>query len=113
MRKYCSPVIVENFFEPCILFLMLEKSGYGYELERKLREECGCRVNIGNLYRGLNRLVKQRYIAKKTGVSKIGQKRITYRITNEGKKYLASWIEDLKNQNKIITKLINNYEANK
>ncbi len=65
MRKFCPQVVVENFFEPCVLFLLMKKPSYGYELNKMLKESCDCQVNIGNLYRGLNRLVKDKYITKK------------------------------------------------
>jgi PadR family transcriptional regulator PadR len=110
MRKFCPQVVVENFFEPCVLFLLLKKPGYGYELNKLLKENCDCQVNIGNLYRGLNRLVKQKYISKKKSEGSLGPARTVYEITASGKKYLATWIEGLKKQNKTISHLIKNYQ---
>jgi len=110
MRKHCSQVVLENFFEPCILYLLLEKPGYGYELSKSLRDNCDCQVNIGNLYRCLNRLVKQGYVTKNTVESSIGPNRTIYEITGDGKSYLNEWIENLKKQNKTIVKLITNYQ---
>lgn len=110
MRKFCPQVVVENFFEPCVLFLLMKKPSYGYELNKMLKESCDCQVNIGNLYRGLNRLVKDKYISKKVSKSSIGPARTVYGITASGKKYLATWITGLKEQNKTISHLINNYQ---
>jgi PadR family transcriptional regulator PadR len=110
MRKYCSQVVVENFFEPCVLFLLSKKPSYGYELNKNLLDNCDCQVNIGNLYRGLNRLVREKYIKKTKSKSSMGPDRTTYEITQEGKVYLASWIEGLEKQSKTINKLINNYK---
>ncbi len=109
MRKYCAQVILENFFEPCILYLLLKKPNYGYELSKNLKDRCECDVNIGNLYRGLNRLVKEGYITKKKKKSNIGPTKIVYTITESGKNYLRTWIESLKKQKDTINKLITNY----
>ncbi len=110
MRKNCSKVIIENFFEPCILFLLEEKPCYGYELKNNLSERCGCQVNIGNLYRGLGKLEKNQYVTKEKTVSDIGPDRITYRITPNGKKLLKEWIEELETGAETIQKLITNYK---
>jgi len=110
MRKFCSQVVVENFFEPCVLFLLLKKPSYGYELNKMLKENCDCQVNIGNLYRGLNRLVNDKYITKKVSKSSLGPARTVYGITKSGKVYLSTWIAGLEKQNKTIARLINNYK---
>lgn len=110
MRKYCSQAVLENFFEPCVLYLLLKKPGYGYELSKKLKESCHCQVNIGNLYRGLSRLVKSGNISKTMVKSEIGPMKAVYTITPAGKKYLAAWIDSLSVQQKAISKLITNYK---
>lgn len=110
MRTNCSQVIIENFFEPGILFLLLKKPSYGYEIQKALKDDCICEVNIGNLYRCLSRMQKQGYITREAAKSDIGPKRQSYTITKEGKVYLSSWIEALKKQKKVISSLINNYK---
>jgi len=110
MRNNCSQVIIENFFEPCVLYLLLKKPSYGYELNKKLKENCSCQTNIGNLYRSLNKLVKQNQIKKSILKSEIGPRKIVYNITPSGKKLLSNWINNLSKQNEIINKLIKNYK---
>jgi len=110
MRINCSHVVLENFFEPCILFLLLEKSSYGYELTKNLKDRCGCLVNIGNLYRGLGRLVKSKDIEKKNVKSEMGPNRVMYELTPKGKILLKDWIVELEEKNKTISKLIKNYK---
>lgn len=110
MRTNCSQVVVENFFEPGILYLLLKKSSYGYEIQKELKANCICEVNIGNLYRCLSRMQKQGYITREGAKSAIGPKRYSYTITKEGKRYLALWIDALKKQKKVISSLINNYQ---
>ena len=110
MRTNCSQVVVENFFEPGILYLLMKKPSYGYEIQKALKDDCICEVNIGNLYRCLSRMLKQKYITRKAVKSEIGPKRYSYTITKEGKIYLSSWIESLKKQKKVISSLITNYQ---
>jgi len=110
MRKYCSHVVVENFFEPCVLFLLSQKKSYGYELMQELSSKCTCRVNVANLYRGLARLEKSTMVIKKKVKGERGPSKIVYEITNQGKNLLSEWILELEEQNRAISKLINNYK---
>jgi len=110
MRNNCLQVVVENFFEPGILYLLMKKPSYGYEIQKDLKESCICEVNIGNLYRCLSRMKKQGYVTSLVIKSKIGPNKLSYSITNKGKIYLNSWVESLKKQNKIISSLIKNYQ---
>ncbi len=110
MRTNCSQVVVENFFEPGILYLLLKKPSYGYEIQKELKQSCICEVNIGNLYRCLSRMQKQGYATREEIKSTIGPSRFSYSITDNGKKYLFHWIESLKKQKKVISSLINNYQ---
>lgn len=110
MRNNCSQVVLENFFEPGILYLLLKKPSYGYELQKDLSKKCICEINTGNLYRCLARFQKNGYITKKSMLSEIGPKRYIYTITQSGKKYLSKWMDMLKKQNKVISSLIKNYQ---
>lgn len=110
MRKNCSQIVLENFFEPCILFLLSEKPSYGYDIQKQLKKRCDCKVNTGNLYRCLSRMQKQGYLTREEIKGTIGPKRYSYTITKDGKIYLESWIEALKKQNKVISLLIKNYQ---
>jgi len=110
MRTNCSHVVVENFFEPGILYLLMKKPSYGYEIQKALRSDCICEMNIGNLYRCLSRMQKHGYIARESAKSEIGPQRYSYTITTEGKAYLATWIKSLKKQKKVISLLVTNYQ---
>lgn len=110
MRNNCSQVVVENFFEPCVLYLLMKKSSYGYNLQKELREKCHHEVNIGNLYRCLLRMNKQGYVKREESKSEIGPKRYSYSITSKGKMHLKTWIEALEKQQKITDLLIKNYQ---
>lgn len=109
MRKNCPPVILENFFEPCILYLLSKESSYGYKLLEDLKKNCLCNTNTGNLYRKLSSLLKEKYIEKKKLSGTIGPDKNMYIITKTGKKHLQMWIYHLEKQKKIIESLIINY----
>jgi len=110
MKNICPQVVIQNFFEPCILYVLLEKSSYGYDIQKQLKDRCTCDVNTGNLYRCLSRMQKSKYIQRTGTKSEIGPKRYMYTITEVGKVYLNEWIASLKQQNKIISTLIKNYK---
>lgn len=110
MRNNCSQIVIENFFEPGILYLLLKKPSYGYELQKNLKNQCICEVNIGNLYRCLSRLNRHGYITRIAIKSKIGPNKYNYMITDKGKVYLSSWIDGLKKQKDTINLLIKNYQ---
>ncbi len=110
MRKFCSQVVIENFFEPCILFLVSQKPSYGYDIKKKLSNDCLCEVNVGNLYRALARMQKNGFIKKSKVKGSLGPARIEYAITEKGKEYLASWISSLETQQQTISRLITNYK---
>ncbi len=113
MRQHCSHVVIENFFEPCVLFLLLQKKSYGYELMKELSEKCTCSVNVANLYRGLARLEKSKKVKKYKSKSEKGPAKVIYEITEEGKLLLAVWINELDESSKIINKLISSYRKSK
>ncbi|MFA6005725.1 MAG: PadR family transcriptional regulator [Patescibacteria group bacterium] len=110
MRKNCSKVVLEKFFEPCVLYLLFKQKTYGYELQKQLEEHCCCSVNIGNLYRSLGKLEKSGDISKSKEAGVGGPERITYSLTEKGKELLSEWITELEEQNKNIAKLITNYK---
>lgn len=110
MRQYCSQVILENFFEPCVLFLLMQKESYGYELAQELNSRCSCSVNMGNLYRGLGRLQRQGHVKKRRVPSDKGPDKIMYNITPSGEKLLKEWINGLDHQMQALNLLITNYK---
>jgi len=110
MRNGCSQVIVENFFEPCILFILGNGPSYGYELMEKLVARHACTVNAGNLYRCLARLHKQGAVKKQVVKGESGPNRTMYSLAPKGKELLDTWIVELTKQKDIISSLINNYQ---
>ncbi len=109
--KIC--IRVERFFEPCLLYLLSVQESYGYELLQKLNEDCGCRLDTGNLYRTLARFRKEGLIEEKAVSRGLGPDKKVYALTGQGRSCLAEWIAKLTEQQNIINKLIENYERTK
>lgn len=111
MRKSCNKVVIENFFEPCLLFLLLQKPSYGYEIKADLDKKCGCMANMGNLYRCLSRLEKAGHILQRKSPGEKGPERLFYHITDSGKKLLAFWMSELEAEAAKLTTLITHYKS--
>jgi PadR family transcriptional regulator, regulatory protein PadR len=109
MRKHCSCSVLENFFEPGVLCVLLEGPNYGYEIQKKLSGDCICNVNTSNLYRCLSKFQKLGYVTRMSEKSPEGPKRYRYTITEAGRKYLEIWIRSLEKQKESISTLITNY----
>lgn len=101
---------IERFFEPCVLYLLTLHPSYGYELKQNLEEKCHCTVDMGNLYRALKKLEGNGYVKHTKETSSKGPLRNRYSITVQGKNYLQTWITELTEQQRIITKLISHYQ---
>ena len=110
MRQSCPKVILENFFEPCVLFLIMQKPSYGYELKAELDRKCSCQANIGNLYRCLARLQRSGHVVQRSAEGNKGPKRLVYHLTPSGKRWLAEWMGELEAEAAKINLLITNYK---
>ncbi len=107
MRKHCPRIVIENYYEPCILYLLSRGPSYGYKIQQHIETQLSCGVNISNVYRCLSRLHKEHCVTKAHEPSEEGPDRVVYRITREGKTLLKDWIQDLNKQKQIVNKLIN------
>lgn len=109
MRKHCSLAVLENFFEPCTLLLLARSPSYGYELQKKLTQDCHCAVNMGNLYRALARMKSAGYIKQKAHKSTLGPARMMYVITPKGKTHLSVWATALTQTHQALGQFITHY----
>jgi len=109
MRENASHIIVENYYEPCILFLLSKKASYGYKLKKDLKIKLICEVNIGNLYRCLAKLHRGGYVTKYHEESAEGPERVMYKTTSEGLSLLQRWIHQLQREKKVVNRLISKY----
>lgn len=77
---------------PLVLAILREGESYGYAIQKKVRELSGGELEWtdGMLYPLLHRLERNGYIESSWGESDTGRRRKYYRLTDRGRKELAS-----------------------
>ena len=84
--------LMRGTLEGCILKIISEKTTYGYEILLSLKIRGFSDISEGTIYPLLLRLEKQGSISSKLLPSPLGPKRKYYSITEDGLKYLESFI---------------------
>jgi poly-beta-hydroxybutyrate-responsive repressor len=104
-----TPILIEQFIEPCILLSLLEKPQHGYAIIQHLKQTCLCDdIDIGNFYRILGRLKKENMIKSNTTME--DQRRNIYQITTQGKKFLNGWANTLEKNKELLTSFLQKYQ---
>lgn len=103
-----SSDIIRGYNDIIILFLLLEKPSYGYEISKNITE-----ISKGNyiikeitLYSSFNRLEKNKYVESFPGTKTNGKKRIYYKITNLDRLYYNEKNQEYKLVKGIIEEFI-------
>ena len=86
--------MLKGILEGCVLAIISRGETYGYEILATLDSYGFHDLIEGTLYPVLTRLDKKDYIYCRIGESPRGPKRKYYRITDKGKQYLASFIQE-------------------
>ena len=73
-----------NFIRPCILLLLREHAGHGYDLLERLEALGLDRDDPGRLYRALRGLEKEGLVRSAWEPSDVGPDRRTYELTRAG-----------------------------
>lgn len=76
----------------CLLAIIAEEPSYGYEMARKLEGKGLSLVGEGSIYPLLSRLQRGGLVESFTKASTDGPPRKYYRIADEGRRRLNSWI---------------------
>ena len=100
---------VEKFVEPCILLLLSKDSSHGYGLMDGLQKHCGHKVDIGNLYRSLRKMEKNKWIVSGWQKNKIGPDKRKYKITPNGVAILHEAASTLKTTHSLLSRFLNGY----
>lgn len=101
-----SSDIIRGYNDIIILFLLLEKPSYGYEISKNIKELSKGKYVIKEttLYSAFNRLEKNKYIESFPGTKTNGKKRIYYKITDLGRLYYNEKNQEWKLVKEIIEK---------
>jgi DNA-binding PadR family transcriptional regulator len=101
-----------SFLQPCLLVLLHQRSAYGYDLLDEM-EYFGFnldRLDPSLVYRALRDMEGAGLVESEWGEESLGPQRRMYRITGEGEKFLAEWVNDLKRTRQEINTLLEAYE---
>jgi PadR family transcriptional regulator PadR len=102
-----SPDIIRGFIDIMLLHLLNNKDSYGYELSKSIKEKSGEQYEIKEttLYSALDRLETSGYIKSYVKQSEHFQKRVYYKITDQGKSYF----KEKKIEWRLIKNVINKF----
>lgn len=103
-----SSDVIRGYNDTIILFLLLEKPSYGYEISKKIKEISLEKYVIKEttLYSAFTRLEKNGYIESFPGTETNGKKRTYYRITDLGISYYRDKYEEWQLTKEVVEKFI-------
>jgi PadR family transcriptional regulator PadR len=106
------PRRIHRFLEPCLLLLLRCNEAHGYELVDGLNpfgfEQNP--VDLSTVYRMLRSLEEQEFVTSYWDTESGGPARRLYRITREGDRYLAWWVKDLRETDRVLHHFLQTYD---
>lgn len=107
------PRRIRRFVEPCLLMLLHCNEAHGYELLEGLKEYGFERnpVDSSTVYRILRTLEKREFVTSRWDTGGAGPARRLYQITEEGDRYLAWWVDDLRETDRVLHHFLAMYDA--
>ena len=84
-----SSDVIRGYIDTMILFLLLKRPSYGYEISRSIRiiAEGKYVIKETTLYSAFSRMEKNGYVISFSQTAENGQRRTYYRITDKGEAY--------------------------
>lgn len=107
------PRRINRFLEPCLLLLLHCNEAHGYELLEGLKE-FGFEqnpVDSSTVYRKLRGLEQRGFVSSRWDTGGAGPARRLYTITEEGDRYLAWWVEDLRETDRMLHHFLATYDS--
>ncbi len=103
-----SSDIMRGYNDIIILYLIMEKESYGYEISKNIRilAEDKYIIKETTLYSAFTRLEKNGCIESFFGDETNGKRRTYYRITQEGKNYYNEKCEEWKLTKEVVNKFV-------
>ena len=106
------PRHIHRFLEPCLLLLVHCQEVHGYELVDSLNpfgfEENP--VDASTIYRFLRDLEDRGFVRSRWDTSKGGAARRVYHTTDRGARYLAWWVDDLRETDRVLHHFLDTYD---
>jgi PadR family transcriptional regulator, regulatory protein PadR len=105
-----SASLPRNFLRPCLLLLLAEQTGHGYDLMEQLGDLGIPHADPGGLYRTLRAMEQEGLVTSWWEPSDSGPARRTYSITDEGRDWLHAWAGSLREVDRIMKRFVRRYE---
>lgn len=103
-----SSDVMRGYNELMILYLLLERDSYGYEISRQIKEICNEKyvMKETTLYSAFTRLEKAGYMESYFGTETNGKQRTYYKITQAGIDYYNEKCEEWELVKEVVEKFI-------
>jgi poly-beta-hydroxybutyrate-responsive repressor len=98
----------KNFLQPCLLLLILEQPGYGYDLVGRLKP-LGINDDAASVYRALRLLEHDAAVTSAWRTSDTGPARRVYRLTETGETMLRQWVAALEDTSTSLARWLDRY----
>ena len=107
------PRRIHGFLEPCLLLLLHCNEVHGYDLVGGLSRFGFDQnpVDSSTVYRVLRELEKQEFVTSRWYTESPGPARRVYRLTEQGDQYLACWVDDLCETDRVLHEFLTTYNA--
>jgi len=107
------PRRIHRFLEPCLLLLLRRSETHGYELLEGLKpfgfEQNP--VDSSTVYRFLHALEERGFVTSRWDTGNAGPARRVYQIADEGDRYLAWWVGDLRATDLVLHRFLKTYDS--
>ena len=98
----------KNFLQPCLLLLVLEQPGYGYDLVGRLKP-LGINDDAATVYRALRLLEHDGAVTSSWRTSETGPARRVYNLTETGEAILRQWVAALEDTSISLARWLDRY----
>lgn len=98
----------KNFLQPCLLLLVLEQPGYGYDLVGRLKP-LGINDDAASVYRALRLLEHDGAVTSSWRMSDTGPARRVYNLTEAGEAILRQWVAALEDTSISLARWLDRY----
>jgi PadR family transcriptional regulator, regulatory protein PadR len=105
-----AEALPRNFLRPCLLLLLREQPGHGYDLLERLRALGFSGDDPGGLYRALRSLERDGLVRSTWKPSATGPDRRIYELTRAGKEELHRRAKELAKAAGILGAFLSRYE---
>lgn len=103
-----SSDVIRGYNDTIILYMLLDKESYGYEISKSIREisEEKYIIKETTLYSAFTRLENNGYIKSYFGDESNGKRRTYYRITDTGMEYYREKCKEWEITKEVVNKFI-------